>query len=125
MLERQECIDRIKANTESIVSQFGVTSLRLFGYFTHNQQRESSDVDVCVEMPPDLFQMIGLKQYLEELLSCDVDVIRVHNNMDSFLMNQIEKDGIYLIRESTSSMAYSKQDRVGYHSSARAYSCYP
>ena len=107
MLERQECIDRIKANTESIVSQFGVTSLRLFGYFTHNQQRESSDVDVCVEMPPDLFQMIGLKQYLEELLSCDVDVIRVHNNMDSFLMNQIEKDGIYLIRESTSSMAYA------------------
>ena len=49
----------------------------------------------------------GLKQYLEELLSCDVDVIRVHNNMDSFLMNQIEKDGIYLIRESTSSMAYA------------------
>jgi predicted nucleotidyltransferase len=107
MLERQECIDRIKANTESIVSQFGVTSLRLFGSFARNQQRESSDVDVCVEMPPDLFQMIGLKQYLEELLSCDVDVIRVHNNMDSFLMNQIEKDGIYLIRESASSMAYA------------------
>lgn len=107
MLERQECIDRIKANTESIVSQFGVTSLRLFGSFARNQQRESSDVDVCVEMPPDLFQMIGLKQYLEELLSCDVDVIRVHNNMDSFLMKQIEKDGIYLIRESTSSMAYA------------------
>ena len=105
MLERQECIDRIKANTESIVSQFGVTSLRLFGSFARNQQRESSDVDV--EMPADLFQIIGLKQYLEELLSCDVDVIRVHNNMDSFLMNQIEKDGIYLIRESTSSMAYA------------------
>ena len=61
MLDRQECIDKIKANAEYIVSQFGVTSLRLFGSFARNQQRESSDVDVCVEMPPDLFQMIGLK----------------------------------------------------------------
>lgn len=105
MLERQECINKIKANAEYITSQFGVTSLRLFGSFARNQQRESSDVDV--EMPADLFQIIGLKQYLEELLCCDVDVIRVHSNMDSFLLNQIEKDGIYIIRESAHSMAYA------------------
>jgi len=107
MLERQDCIDKIKANAEYITSQFEVSSLRLFGSLARNQQRESSDVDVCVEMPPDLFQLIGLKQYLEELLCCDVDVFRVHSNMDSFLMNQIEKDGIYVIRESASHMAYA------------------
>lgn len=54
-----------------------------------------------------MFQLIGLKQYLEELLGCDVDVIRIHRNMDSFLMNQIEKDGIYIIRESSHHMAYA------------------
>jgi len=107
MLGRQECIDKIRANAEYITSQFEVSTLRLFGSLARNQQRESSDVDVCVEMPPDLFQLIGLKQYLEELLGCDVDVIRVHSNMDSFLMNQIEKDGIYIIRESASHMAYA------------------
>ena len=112
MLERQDCIDKIKANAEYITSQFEVSSLRLFGSLARNQQRESSDVDVCVEMPPDLFQLIGLKQYLEELLCCDVDVIRVHSNMDSFLMNQIEKDGIYVIRESASRMAYAQQNRI-------------
>jgi predicted nucleotidyltransferase len=58
-------------------------------------------------MPADMFQLIGLKQYLEELLGCDVDVIRIHRNMDSFLMNQIEKDGIYIIRESSHHMAYA------------------
>lgn len=98
MLERQECIDKIKASSEYIISQFDVRSLRLFGSLARNQQREASDVDVCVEMPPDMFQLIGLKQYLEELLGCDVDVIRTHRNMDSFLKNQIEKDGIYIIR---------------------------
>ena len=101
MLDRQKCIDKIKASSEYIVSQFDVRSLRLFGSLARNQQRESSDVDVCVEMPADMFQLIGLKQYLEELLGCDVDVIRTHRNMDSFLMNQIEKDGIYIIRESS------------------------
>ena len=107
MLGRQECIDKIKANSEYIVSQFDVSSLRLFGSLARNQQRESSDVDVCVEMPPDLFQLVGLKQYLEELLCCNVDVIRVHSNIDPFLMNQIEKDGIYIIRESARRMAYA------------------
>ena len=99
MLIRQECIDRIKANEDYITSQFEVKSLRLFGSLARNQQRESSDVDICVEMPPDMFQLIGLKQYLEELLGCDVDVIRMHRNIDNFLLNQIEKDGIYIIRE--------------------------
>ena len=107
MLDRQECIDKIKANGEYIANQFDVSSLRLFGSLARNQQRESSDVDICVEMPPDMFQLIGLKQYLEELLCCDVDVIRIHNNMDPFLMNQIEKDGIYIIRESAHRMAYA------------------
>ena len=79
MLERQECIDRIKANTESIVSQFGVTSLRLFGSFARNQQRESSDVDI----------------------------VRKHRNNNEFLLKQIEKDGIDIIKESASSFAYA------------------
>jgi hypothetical protein len=107
MLVRQECIDRIKANEDYITSQFEVKSLRLFGSLARNQQRESSDVDICVEMPPDMFQLIGLKQYLEELLGCDVDVIRMHRNIDNFLLNQIEKDGIYIIREPAHRMAYA------------------
>jgi predicted nucleotidyltransferase len=105
MIDRQKCIDKIKANEEFIVSQFDVSNLRLFGSLARNEQRESSDVDVCVIMPPDMFQLIGLKQYLEELLNCDVDVIRVHRNMDTFLMQQIERDGITIIREPSSRMA--------------------
>lgn len=107
MLDRQTCIETIHANAEFIVSQFEVRSLRLFGSLSRNQQRESSDVDVCVEMPPDMFQLIGLKQYLEELLSCDVDIVRMHGNMDTFLKSQIEKDGIYIIREPAHRVAYA------------------
>ena len=39
---------------------------------------DTSDVDVVVEMPPDLFQMVHMKEELEELLASPVDLIRYH-----------------------------------------------
>ncbi|MBR1917379.1 MAG: nucleotidyltransferase domain-containing protein [Bacteroidaceae bacterium] len=107
MITRKQCIDTIKANAETIIRQYDVRSLRLFGSLARNEQQEGSDVDVCVEMPPDMFQLIGLKQYLEELVGCEVDVVRVHRNIDDFLMKNIERDGIYIIREASPNMAYA------------------
>lgn len=107
MLNRQECIDKIKANANTIITDYGVRSLRLFGSLARNEQQESSDVDVFVEMVPDLLQMVGLKQYLEGLLGSRVDVVRKHSNNDEFLLKQIEKDGIYIIRKSASHSAYA------------------
>ena len=107
MISRQECIDRILANKHTIVEDYDVRSLRLFGSVARNEQKETSDVDVFVEMAPDLFQIIGLKEFLENLLGCSVDVVRKHRNNDIFLLKQIEKDGIDIIRESANRFAYA------------------
>ena len=104
MISRQECIDRILANKNTIVEDYDVRSLRLFG---RNEQKESSDVDVFVEMEPDIFQIIGLKEFLENLLGCSVDVVRKHRNNNEFLLKQIEKDGIDIIREPANRFAYA------------------
>ena len=82
-------------------------SLRLFGSVARNEQKESSDVDVFVEMEPDIFQIIGLKEFLENLLGCSVDVVRKHRNNNEFLLKQIEKDGIDIIREPANRFAYA------------------
>ena len=79
-----------------VADKFGVRSMRLFGSVARNEQNESSDVDICVEMEPSLLRRSGLKIYLEELLDCKVDVLRIHKNMDSYLTKQIEKDGILI-----------------------------
>ena len=76
--------------------QFGVRSFRLFGSVACGEQTEDSDVDVCVEMAPDMYLLVALKQFLEKLLGCSVDVIRMHRNMNKLLLNQIERDGIYV-----------------------------
>ena len=64
-------------------------------------------MDVFVEMEPDLFRIIGLKEFLENLLGCSVDVVRKHRNNNEFLLKQIEKDGIDIIREPANRFAYA------------------
>ncbi len=107
MLSRREYIKRIKAHTETIIEDFGVRSLCLFGSVARNEQNESSDIDIFVDMEPDFLKVAGLKQYLESLLGQNVDIIRKHSNNDKLLIQQIEKDGIYIIRENASSMTYA------------------
>ena len=96
MINRAECINKLKACKNEVTEKFGVHSMRLFGSVARNEQSESSDVDICVEMEPSLLRRSGLKIYLEELLNCKVDVLRVHKNMDSYLTQQIDRDGILI-----------------------------
>lgn len=98
MITRNECIDRLKACKNVVRQKFGVQSMRLFGSFARNEQNDSSDVDICVDMEPNLLRRSGLKQYLEELLNCRVDVLRFHQNMDQYLINQINRDGIIIFQ---------------------------
>ena len=96
MINKTECIEKLKTCKNVVAEKFGVRSMRLFGSVARNEQRESSDVDVCVDMEPSLLKRSGLKIYLEELLNCRVDVIRSHKNMDSYLIQQIDRDGILI-----------------------------
>lgn len=96
MRTTDEYIAMLKECNEELRLKFGVTSLCLFGSVARNEQHEGSDVDVCVDMQPNLFQHVALKRYLEKYLGVPVDVIRRHRNMNPFLKSQIEKDGIFV-----------------------------
>lgn len=98
MINRAECIQKLQTCKNVVADKFGVHSMRLFGSVARNEQNEASDVDVCVEMEPSLLRRSGLKIYLEELLNCKVDVLRIHKNMDDYLIQQIERDGIIIFK---------------------------
>ena len=99
MKQTSEYIDLIKAHADEIRSQFGVRTLRLFGSVSRGEQREDSDVDVCVEMEPRIYLVVRLQRYLEQLLGCPVDLIRKHSHMNPYLLQNIEHDGIFVIGE--------------------------
>ncbi len=94
MKTRNEYV-RLLLSLEDVLKQrFGVRSLRLFGSVARDEQTEQSDLDVCVEMEAKPFLRLQMKEFLEKMVGCPVDVVRKHKNMNSFLLNQINQDGI-------------------------------
>lgn len=99
MKSSQEYIDLLSANAEHLKSQFGIKALRLFGSVSRGEQHEGSDVDICVDMPPKLLLVSRLKRFLETLMGCPVDIVRLHKHINPLLLEEINKDGIDIIRE--------------------------
>ena len=96
MKNRKEYIDILKMHTRELKETFGIRTLCLFGSVSREEQNESSDVDICVEMPPAILLMVRLRRFLENLLGVPVDVVRKHPHMNPYLLKQIEHDGIYI-----------------------------
>ena len=99
MKTTKEYIDLIATHANELRSQFGIRSLCLFGSVSRGEQTEGSDVDVCVEMEPRILLIVRLQRYLEQMLQCPVDVIRMHKHINPYLLKDIERDGIYVIGE--------------------------
>lgn len=95
---KQEYISIIKQNSAQITKNFGIKKLCIFGSVARNEQTEQSDLDICVETEtPNPFLLADLKDFLETLCNCSVDIVRMHKNMNPFFKSRIEKEGIYAI----------------------------
>lgn len=55
MKTTKEYISLIESHAEELKILFGIKSLRIFGSVSRNEQKEGSDVDVCVDMAPKAF----------------------------------------------------------------------
>lgn len=77
--------------------KYGILRMGIFGSVARGEQTEYSDVDVCIEGHlHGFFALAGIKQELEELLGCKVDIVRLRDKMDVFLRERIQKEGIYV-----------------------------
>ncbi|MGG6269399.1 nucleotidyltransferase family protein [Leptolyngbya sp. AN03gr2] len=74
-MRRDEVIAIVTAHEEKLRSM-GVESLELFGSVARNEATPDSDVDFLVELnrPMGLFDFVGIKLYLEDILGRDVDL---------------------------------------------------
>jgi len=76
---------------------FGVKSLAIFGSVARNEARPDSDVDILVEFarPVGLFEFVDLKDYLERLLECQVD-LGTPASLKPRLHKQVLEEAIYV-----------------------------
>lgn len=77
--------------------KYGIKALGVFGSQARGDFHQGSDVDVVVRLvKQDLFNIIGIKQDLEEVLKTSVDIVSYRPNMDDFLKKRIDKDVVYV-----------------------------
>lgn len=98
MKTTKEYISLISSKAEELKRDFVIRSLRIFGSVSRNEQHEGSDVDVCVDMEPKVYMVVRLKRFLEDLLQCSVDVIRLHKHINPYLLDEIDREAIYVIK---------------------------
>ena len=75
----------------------GIKELGIYGSVGRGEQIEESDLDVFVSLEKvEPFIIFDLKELLESLCKCKVDLIRLRDSLRPALKNNILKDGIYV-----------------------------
>jgi len=74
--------------------KYGIEQLALFGSAARGEQREDSDIDICVKLHKTTFRTyMAIK---EELVHIKVDLLTLHENMRQLFRQNIERDAIYI-----------------------------
>lgn len=96
MKTKDECMTVLKQFKEECASRYGIRSIGLFGSVARGDNRPDSDVDVFVELEePDPFVMFDIREALQSLFGCKVDLVRLRQGLRSLLLKRIEQDGVY------------------------------
>lgn len=71
-----DAVETLKSHKQDL-SQYGVYGLAIFGSVARNESSPQSDVDILIDFEPQrgLFGFIKVKNYLEDVLKCEVDLV--------------------------------------------------
>lgn len=97
MCKTEDCIRILNENLPRIQSEFGVTGLCIFGSVARGDNRPDSDIDILVDMPPRIFLLNALKEFLENILQTSVDLIRRHSHLSPKFTTEISRDAITIL----------------------------
>lgn len=95
-LQRSKVLAMLHQLKPLLAERYGVSRLGIFGSVAKDQATEISDVDIVVEMAPDLFKMVHLKEHLQSVLQVPVDIVRYRPTMNPVLKQRIEQDVVYV-----------------------------
>lgn len=96
-LNKDEVLSYLGKFKEENRSKYHIVKLGLFGSVIRGEVKEDSDIDIVVELEkPRMFDMVGIKQELEEAFARSVDIVRLRKNMSRFLKSRIEKEAIFV-----------------------------
>jgi len=92
-MKKIEAVSKLKGHAATIRAM-GATALYLFGSTVRDEARESGDLDIFIDYDPstkfNAFDLVGIKQFLEDELAIPVDVT-TRDGLHPMLRHDIEK----------------------------------
>ena len=95
-MRRDEALEILRNQKPILQERFGVSRIGIFGSVARDEAKDDSDVDVVVDMTPDLFLMVHVKELLEEAFHTPVDVIRYREQINPLLKKRIDRETAYV-----------------------------
>lgn len=97
MKSTTEYLYLLKEYMKENAQKYSISRMGIFGSVARGEQREDSDVDIyLMTNRPNLFTLVHIKEELQQLFNSNVDIVRMHDNMDAMLKQRITKEGIYV-----------------------------
>ena len=77
IMNSEDILAKLRELRPIITARYKAKEVGIFGSFVRGEQSASSDIDILVEFEDgaDLFDLIGLTLYLEEIFQRQVDVV--------------------------------------------------
>jgi predicted nucleotidyltransferase len=96
-LQRDQVLARLREIAPQLHCEYGVTRLGVFGSVARDEATAFSDIDVVLELQtPDLFTMVEIKEDLEQVFQCSIDVVRYRERMNPYLKGRIDREAVYV-----------------------------
>lgn len=95
-LDKANILNYLKEHYPEFKEKYHVEKIGLFGSYAKDKAKDDSDIDIFVKMKPSLFDMVAIKEQIEQDLNKKVDIIREHKNIKPLFLQMIQKDLIYV-----------------------------
>ena len=95
-MQKEQVLQIIREHKQEFAEKYHVKKVGIFGSVARNSAGPDSDIDIVVEMEPNLLLQAELQAALESLLMRKVDVIRYWKRMNQCLKAHIDEDALYV-----------------------------
>lgn len=95
---RDDILAILRDFKQNFADKYGILEIGIFGSIARGEDREDSDVDICIKTKtPDPFAIVHIKEEIENRIQRHVDIVRIREKMNPFLLKErIEKEGVYV-----------------------------
>lgn len=88
-LDKMSILNYLQEHIHEFQEKYQVEKIGLFGSYARGNATQDSEF---VKMKPSLFDMVAIKEQIEQDLDKKVDIIREHKNLKPLFLQMIQKE---------------------------------